>query len=76
MSDYNFKRDVELDAALVMAGMRGGFHAVCSAAMSLGLSGPDEVLKRADWMKADEEYANEVVQTVLKIEKKVSDERT
>ena len=51
-----FEQDVDRDARLVLAGLQGGFHAVCAVAMMNPLfsDGPDDVLAHADWLKKQE----------------------
>lgn len=52
-----FEQDVERDAMLVYAGALGGFDAVCTAAIALGMKGgPDAVLAHATWLKAPEQH--------------------
>lgn len=63
------KPNVNLDAILVHASMSGGFEKFCFAAMNLGFKGPDEALKRADWLKKQPKaYVDQVVAKVQQME--------
>lgn len=54
--------NVELDAALVLAGYEGGRDGFLGAALRLGFKSPDAALARAKWLKKQPtEYVNQVV---------------
>ncbi len=66
---FKHVHNVELDAVLVLAGMRGGLHAVLGTAMRLGLSEPDEAIDRAAWLrKQSDDYITQVVNRVVELE--------
>lgn len=66
-----FKQNIERDARLVIAGMHGGFEAVCSVAMLMVEfnGGPDKVLAHAKWLKSDKAYLDKVIAKIIAIEK-------
>lgn len=67
------QEDVERDAKLVMAGMIGGFEAVCMCAMQLGMKGgPDQVVLHSRWMKKNKNYMKKVVK---RVEEKLNERR-
>ncbi len=66
-----FEQDVDRDARLVLAGLQGGFQAVCAVAMMNPLfsDGPDAVLAHADWLKKqDPSYVTSVAVRASQIE--------
>lgn len=64
-----FRHNVELDAALVLAGLQGGFEKVMFTGMALGFTSPDHVIARADWLKRQSEaYVDEVARRVVELE--------
>lgn len=61
-----FKKDVELDARLVLAGMKGVFE---QAAVALGLDGPSQAFGRAEWLKKQSrQYIHQVEMKIKKLE--------
>lgn len=73
MAKAKFTEDVELDARMVLAAMRGGFDGLMLWAMRNHrdqFSGPDDVVRRAEWTKAQPaSYMDRVVARVVELEK-------
>ena len=64
-----FNRNVELDAALVYAGLHGGLGRYMLTARSLGIETPDDAFWRARWLKRQpEEYIAAVSDRVVELE--------
>lgn len=68
----SFTANVDRDARLVLAGMYGGFEAVCAVAMQNPefAGGPSVVLAHADWLKSQpEEYIKHVASKAAEMER-------
>ena len=53
MDNFNFTKDVDLDAAMVVAAMNDGVDGVVNYAFSRRdvFNSPDEAIKRCEWLK-------------------------
>jgi hypothetical protein len=68
----NFKQNIELDARLVLAGMKGGIDAIMNTAFLMRdqLPTTKDATDRCEWLKRQpEEYINKVCDRVAELEK-------
>lgn len=71
----SFTQNIERDARLVLAGMTGGFDAVCGAAMLLPefVGGPDKVIEHGEWLRSQpKDYIHQVADRAAEIEREAS----
>lgn len=67
-----FKKDVTLDARMVLAGMRGGPDGILAFAMSNRaiFTTPDLAFERCDWLKSQsDKYISQVAEITAEMEK-------